>query len=434
MLTLSRRQRVRDLHQILSPWLIREDMYVSIFGDIFGAVETPTAHLDSGRWRDGSSIMTKNGDTAVISVVGPILKRPGLLSAILGLPTYSEIQDAVRAVSNDPSVKRLVMYIDSPGGVASGCAETAAAIKSLSGKVQTVAFVDGMGTSAAYWLAAACDKVYASPSSEIGSIGAIMLRPEYANPNIFGDRVEVFASGERKKDFVGYVKVSDSVAVSLQKYVDEIGGKFVQSVVQLRGLSEEQAGVISDAGIYTVDEAARLGLIDGIADSMYSVFADSQSDGNGGDVMMSDERNDVKLTMPSEEPVSVSESPPEAEAIVEQKPAVIEQAVELPRVDESGLRVGEHSADVVLELEALRKEIYELKVVAPFMSRVRSLGISDDAELSVFERLVRLDSDVANAVLDVVGRRMSVLQQKIEFPASNGGDVLTIKLPIPGYR
>lgn len=409
------------MNQLMSPWLIRSDTHLTILTELFSAVVNPSNSLMGGQ-QDGNAGYTVYGKTAVVDVIGPILKRPGFISALFSLPTYKEIQKTASKLASDNSIDTVVFNIDSPGGVASGCQETVQAIRELSKSKKTIAFIDGMGTSAAYWLASACNKVYATPSSEVGSVGAILFRPEYANPDKNGNSVAVFASGEQKKDFVGYVKLSDEIAIRLQEYVDNIGSMFVDNVIQLRGLSEEAANVIANAGVFTAEEALKIGLVDGIKNSQEFGFLDiGESYMNGGDtVMEASENNVVDAGVTVEEtqpPQDVNLVQPSIES--EPPPIVPEESVPKAQAD---------------EVEALRREIYELKVVQPFMSDVRALGISDEAELGSFEKLVRLDDEVARELLAVFKKRLSVVTSKVKISVENKSDDMVIRLPIPGMN
>ena len=74
---------------------------------------------------------------AVVSVIGTLVSRSGYLDAPSGLLSYGDIGDAIASAMDDPSVRGVVLDVDSPGGEVGGLfdlVERIGAIKSASGK------------------------------------------------------------------------------------------------------------------------------------------------------------------------------------------------------------------------------------------------------------------------------------------------------------
>lgn len=73
-------------------------------------------------------------------------------------------------------VKAILLYIDSPGGTVTDADGIYREIKAYKEqyKVPVYAYVDGLCASGGYYIAAAADKIYASNSSLIGSVGVLM--------------------------------------------------------------------------------------------------------------------------------------------------------------------------------------------------------------------------------------------------------------------
>jgi enoyl-CoA hydratase/carnithine racemase len=72
-------------------------------------------------------------------------------------------------------VDAIELHIDSPGGDVSGCHELWARLRACAKPL--TARVDGMCASAAYWLASACDRVEATATSAVGSVGVYTVVP-----------------------------------------------------------------------------------------------------------------------------------------------------------------------------------------------------------------------------------------------------------------
>ncbi|MCH7689109.1 MAG: S49 family peptidase, partial [Planctomycetes bacterium] len=79
-----------------------------------------------------------------------------------------------------PEIKALLIKIDSPGGFPGSAQAIFSALKRFKEKKPVVAFIENMGTSAAYNIAVATNHIVASPSALVGSIGVWMQIP----PNI----------------------------------------------------------------------------------------------------------------------------------------------------------------------------------------------------------------------------------------------------------
>ena len=96
------------------------------------------------------------------------------LEGEVGVDTRADevLQELARAEA-DPAVRAVVVVVDSPGGYTQGVASLAAALQAC--RKPTLAYVVGMATSAAWWVATACGAVWAaSPDCRVGGVGAYM--------------------------------------------------------------------------------------------------------------------------------------------------------------------------------------------------------------------------------------------------------------------
>ena len=168
------------------------------------------------------------GEVAVIPVWGAILnKRSAFFSS------YDEIEADLALAVADSRVKRIVLDIDSPGGMVEGCADCAELIAGVSSIKPVSAQVRGSACSAAYWLAAAASPIAATQGSIVGSVGAVIhyvdLEPLLEK---MGARVvEVVArqSPAKRLDPDG-----DEGRVELQAIVDDAGERFVNALAVYR--------------------------------------------------------------------------------------------------------------------------------------------------------------------------------------------------------
>jgi len=209
-----------------------------------------TGEMQGFKGFDGSLI-------AIIPISGPLMK-----SDYCGALGTASLRQLTQMAANTASVRSIIFIIDSPGGTVDGTQSFADTIKST-GK-QTIAYVDGMMCSAAYWIGSCCDKIFASTNTDIiGSIGTMcsltdnteamkargmVLREYYAT-----------ASTDKNKMFSD-AKGGDGKAL-IAEMLDPMNDMFLSTVQSNRvGLNKETL----TGKTYLSDKAQSLGLIDGI--------------------------------------------------------------------------------------------------------------------------------------------------------------------------
>lgn len=183
-----------------------------------------------------SPLLTIDGSVGIITISGPIIRRPGLIAQLLFGATDTEAMiEAVNEAAGNASVQAVFLDIDSPGGSVNGTPELAQAVADLSRAKYVYAFTSGQMCSAAYWIASQCDAIYMTPSARVGSIGVIasILDTTEALRNE-GIKVEVFAAGKYKSLGTSGVSLTDEQRTWLQQNVEEIAAEF-RSAVLARG-------------------------------------------------------------------------------------------------------------------------------------------------------------------------------------------------------
>ncbi|NYZ70151.1 ATP-dependent Clp protease proteolytic subunit [Endozoicomonas sp. SM1973] len=100
---------------------------------------------------------TKRDDVTLININGVISRYASLFHAACGGASVETLAKAFNQALNDPDTKSIILTIDSPGGQVNGINELGEMIHAARGKKPIVAYVGGMGCSAAYWLATAAD-------------------------------------------------------------------------------------------------------------------------------------------------------------------------------------------------------------------------------------------------------------------------------------
>lgn len=175
-----------------------------------------------------SPLLTVEDGVGIISINGPIIRNPDLISQILfGATDTDEILAAVNEAGARPDVKAMFLDIDSPGGSVNGTPELAQAVADASRAKYVYAFSAGLMCSGAYWVASQCDAIYVTPSARVGSIGVILPvidTSEALRTN--GIKIEVFAAGKFKSAGTPGVALTEEQRAWLQTGVEEIATDF----------------------------------------------------------------------------------------------------------------------------------------------------------------------------------------------------------------
>jgi signal peptide peptidase SppA len=143
-------------------------------------------------------------------------------------------------------------------------------VEELANKVRNIAkptmsYTDTEMASAAYWVAAAADKVVASPSSTVGSVGVYMVVADYSEAaKAEGIKMIVIKAGQHKAIGVPGAEVTDAHQAHLQEGVDEIHADFKAAVLQTRKLVKAED---MEGQVFSGKQAAQRNLITGLADS-----------------------------------------------------------------------------------------------------------------------------------------------------------------------
>lgn len=199
----------------------------------------------------------------------PNLAKIELKGAILDA---NAIRKQIEQISKYPTIKGVLLVIDSPGGAVGASVEIADLIKDLNAKIPVVAHAQGTMASGAYYAGAYARKIYANRGSLVGSIGVI-----FAGGNIeellgkIGYKPSVLKAGEYKEIGVPYRAWSEKEREFLQNLINEEYDIFVSDMVEARGLKREDSFKFAEGKIFTAQSALELGLIDALGSQQNAI-------------------------------------------------------------------------------------------------------------------------------------------------------------------
>ncbi len=206
---------------------------------------------------DFSRKLTAEGSIALIRIEGEISASQ---ESIRGVAPERIIKQLRWAEEND-NVKAILLRINSPGGTAAASQEIFTELRRA--KKPVVASIADIGASGAYWIACGADRIIASPSSAVGSIGVIITLP-----NLKGllDKLGVTYIVITKGKYKDIGNPARPLTEEEKKVLDEQAGMiyrdFIENVAESRNLSLDEAERYATGLTYLGSQAKEMGLVD----------------------------------------------------------------------------------------------------------------------------------------------------------------------------
>lgn len=221
--------------------------------------------------RNVRSRVYTRGKLAYVPVSGIIGKSLSSMEQMCGGYSIDQLQSDIADVSEDSSITKALFHFNSPGGQISGIPETASMLAELGKRVETIGAVDNVSGSAAYWLMSQCNYIYATESSETGSIGvyvALLDRTEQLAAQ--GVKVTVVKAGKHKAAGLPGNPLSEEEIKLLQEKVDGIYQRFTSMISAKR---PQVASSTMQGQTFFGKEAQKLKLVDALTNSVGSLVA-----------------------------------------------------------------------------------------------------------------------------------------------------------------
>jgi protease-4 len=173
------------------------------------------------------------------------------------------IQGLARAMA-EPSVKAIVLRVDSPGGSVSG-SETIRrmVVRAKQAGKKIVVSMGSVAASGGYWISADADKIVADPATLTGSIGVFSGKFDVgkglADIGVTTDRT---AGGPFTGMNSPFTAFTPDQTKSLNQSVDAVYDGFVSRVADGRRLPRATVAGIARGRVWTGQQAKGLGLVD----------------------------------------------------------------------------------------------------------------------------------------------------------------------------
>ncbi|MBI5787689.1 MAG: signal peptide peptidase SppA [Candidatus Schekmanbacteria bacterium] len=180
----------------------------------------------------------------------------------------ARLKEELRLAQEDPAVRAVILKINSPGGMVTASDIIHHELLTYKNKygVKIVACFMEMGTSGAYYIATAADKIWAHPTSITGSIGVIVMKFNMSElMGKIGVQDESIKSGNKKDILMPFRATTPDERRIVQGLVDQMQQRFLQVIYDGRPkIDKEKLLEIADGRILSPTEAQNVGLIDQI--------------------------------------------------------------------------------------------------------------------------------------------------------------------------
>lgn len=199
---------------------------------------------------------------AVYKISGPLLTESSFFSRFFGYTSYQDVRNNAIAMANDPDANEVLLFISSPGGSAFGVTDGAEALRKLNAVKPVYTFSNSTMASGAYWLGSQARKVFASPESELGSVGVILTHTsEQKALEDAGIKVTRIRTSDLKAIGSSAFDLTEKEINHLQAQVDQIGDLFKDAVQSARPGIKASA---MNGTTYIGAEAVKVGLADAV--------------------------------------------------------------------------------------------------------------------------------------------------------------------------
>lgn len=223
---------------------------------------------------ENARLATTRNDVAIIPVSGPIFKYANMFTMISGGSSLQILMRDLNTALENPDIKNIILNIDSPGGEVNGVSEFANAIYAARSQKNIVAYVGGLGASAAYWIASAASQIVVDETALVGSIGVVA--------SYIDDSERMAKEGVKEIEIISSTSpnkrpnpASEDGRAVIQARVDAIQEVFVETVARNRGVAVEtvledfgKGDVLIGKNAVQVGLADRLGSLEGVIEAL----------------------------------------------------------------------------------------------------------------------------------------------------------------------
>ena len=170
------------------------------------------------------------------------------------------VGDQLREAADDPTVDAIVLRVNSPGGSPAAAEEIISDLNYAKAKKPVVVSMGDMATSAAYYVSAHANEIYADPDTLTGAVGVIWTFSDISGwMDQEGYNVTVVKSGAFKDMGSDTRSLSPAEQAYAQQIVNESFQEFIDDVTTQRMIARSD---IEDGRVIRGADAVKINLVD----------------------------------------------------------------------------------------------------------------------------------------------------------------------------
>jgi len=213
---------------------------------------------DTAVWSDNGYYID-NG-VAIIDMIGTMVHRAVGMQAMSGVIGYTRISQRFRRALKDPEVKAILINGDTPGGAVSGAFDLSDLIFSARNIKPVYTLAADCLCSAGILIGSSAQKVYATQTGQVGSIGVVMKHMDISKWNAkTGINTTYIYAGDRKIDGNADEPLSKKVLGLFQDEIQKLYGMFAGVMERNTDLTEQEV-IDTQAAVYLGEDAVDVGL------------------------------------------------------------------------------------------------------------------------------------------------------------------------------
>jgi protease-4 len=183
--------------------------------------------------------------------------------------TPKNVVPQLKKYADDDSIKAIILHINTPGGGVAASQEIYSEVKRIRDekKKKIVASIESVGASGGYYIASACNKIYADEGSIVGSIGVIADWVNYGDLMRWAKlKEELLKAGEFKDTGNPTRELTPAERAYMQGIVDNMHAQFIAAVAEGRHMKVDDVKPLANGKVWTGQQALPLKLVDQLGD------------------------------------------------------------------------------------------------------------------------------------------------------------------------
>ena len=179
----------------------------------------------------------------------------------------------IKRVTDDSSIKAVVLRVNSPGGDAQAADIINEALQDLREEKPLIVSFANYAASGGYWISAQSDHIFTNETTITGSIGVFSLFMTYGDAlkkQLDINTVNI-STNSHSDMMLGMRKLDNAETAAMQDMVETVYGKFINLVSDGRNINVAQVDSIGQGRVWTGSQALSIDLADsrgGILDAI----------------------------------------------------------------------------------------------------------------------------------------------------------------------